>query len=246
MNVPRIDELERIAAEYHLNKAIPDKFIEDICQEYCCHWLKSLINPQDRVAELGYGEGITLARLVDMARHYTVVEGSPSLAKLVEVRYPQVNVVQSLFEEYHPDEPFDKLLALHVMEHVDDPVSLAKHLRTWLKPGGELVVIVPNKASLHRRLAVSMGIIPELDTLSPRDHLVGHQRVYDLAGLMFDLRSAGFEPFEHRGFFLKTLPNLMMLTHSHELIQALNAIGDDLPTELHANLAVRARIADVK
>ncbi|HZF81622.1 MAG TPA: hypothetical protein VEZ89_17730, partial [Rubrivivax sp.] len=57
------------------------------------------------------------------------------------------------------------------------------------------------------------------------------------------LRAAGFEPIERRGFFLKTLPNSMMLDHSPELIWALNHIGDELPVEMQANLAVRARIA---
>jgi 2-polyprenyl-3-methyl-5-hydroxy-6-metoxy-1,4-benzoquinol methylase len=170
------------------------------------------------------------------------VEGAPSLAKLAKGKHPKVHVVQALFEEYQPSEPFDKILALHVLEHVDDPVSLAKHLSSWLKPGGELVVIVPNKESLHRRLAVLMGLVPELDTLSPRDCLVGHQRVYDISRLEADLRAAGFEPFEHRGFFLKTLPNGMMMSYSPELLQALNVLGDQLPTAMQANLAVRARI----
>ena len=242
MNITSIKELERIASEYHLNNEVPDKFIEDICQEYCCNWLATLIDRNDRVAELGYGEGITLARLANNVNDYTLIEGAPSLAKLAKAKHPKVDVVQALFEEYQPRERFDKVLALHVLEHVDDPISLAKHLRTWLKPGGELVVIVPNKESLHRRLAVLMGLMPELDTLSPRDHIVGHQRVYDLAGLETELRMAGFEPFERRGFFLKVLPNGMMISYSPELLESLNVLGDQLPAAMQANLAVRARL----
>ena len=242
MTASRIDELERIATEYHLNEEIRDKFIEDICQEYCCDWLQSLILPNDRVVELGYGEGITLERLSGLPAHYAMVEGAPSLLEIVRQRHPRVEAIGALFEEYRPSKPFDKLLALHVLEHVDDPVTLAKHLATWLEPDGEIVVVVPNKESLHRRLAVIMGLTPELSTLSPRDHLVGHQRVYDLDGLEADLRTAGFEPFERRGFFLKTLPNSMMIGHTPELVQALNVIGDHLPSEMLANIAVRARI----
>ncbi|MEF7616116.1 class I SAM-dependent methyltransferase [Aquincola sp. MAHUQ-54] len=239
----RLAELERIAHQYHLNAEVPDKFIEDICQEHCCRWLASLIRADDRVIELGYGEGITLARLNGLARRYTVVEGAPSLVDVIRDKHPHVDVVSSLFEEYRPSEPCDRLLALHVLEHVDEPVALARHLRTWLQPDGELLVVVPNRDSLHRRLAVLMGLQPALDTLSPRDHLVGHQRVYDLQTLEADLREAGFEPFERRGFFLKTLPNGMMLDHSPALIQALNDLGDELPPAMAANIAVRARPA---
>lgn len=242
MTLTRIEELERIASDYHLNEQIPDKFIEDICQEYCCDWLQSLILPNDRVIELGYGEGITLDRLSGIPANYTVIEGAPSLIEIARQRHPKVDVVGQLFEDYRPSKPFDKLLALHVLEHVDDPVTLAKHLASWLKPDGEIVVVVPNKESLHRRLAVIMGLIPELATLGSRDHLVGHQRVYGINELEADLRTAGFEPFERKGFFLKTLPNSMMLKHTSELVKALNVVGDHLPPEMLANIAIRARI----
>jgi 2-polyprenyl-3-methyl-5-hydroxy-6-metoxy-1,4-benzoquinol methylase len=198
--------------------------------------------PFDRVVELGYGEGITLKHLSKIPAHYTMIEGAPSLLKIVRQRHPTVEAIGALFEEYRPSEPFDKLLALHVFEHVDNPVRLAMHLATWLKPDGEMVVIVPNKDSLHRRLAVSMGLMPELSTLSQRDHLVGHQRVYNLESLEVDLQDAGFEIFERRGFFLKTLPNSMMVEHSPELVKALNVIGSQLPPEMLANIAIRARL----
>jgi SAM-dependent methyltransferase len=241
MKVTTGDELERIAHLYHLNQEVPDKFIEDLCQEHCCDWLDSLISPSDRVVELGYGEGITVSRLAHKAGRYTVVEGAASLSELLKRKHPTVEVVESMFELYSPPKLFDKLLALHVFEHVDDPVELGRHLHSWLARDGEIVVVVPNRRSLHRRLAVIMGLIPDLDALSPRDLLVGHQRVYDLAGIEFDLREAGFEIFERRGFFLKTLPNSMMLGYQPELIRALNLLGDQMPVEMAANIAVRAR-----
>jgi hypothetical protein len=58
------------------------------------------------------------------------------------------------------------------------------------------------------------------------------------------LRAAGFEPVDRRGFFLKTLPNGMMLNHQSSLIQALNDLGDRMPVSMTANLAVRARLAN--
>ncbi|MBC7482952.1 MAG: class I SAM-dependent methyltransferase [Rhizobacter sp.] len=238
----RNNDLERIATEYHLNDEVPDKFIEDLCQQHCCDWLESLIGPQDRVIELGVGDGVTLSRLSPRTPHYCVVEGAESLVAHARSAHPEVELVHAMFEDHLPAQPCDKLLALHVLEHVDEPVALARHLHRWLRPGGELIIVVPNRNSFHRRLAVLMGLQPALDTLGPRDHLVGHQRVYDLPLLREHLRAAGFEPFEERGFFLKTLPNSMMLGHSPELIKALNLLGDQLPADYQANLALRCRV----
>jgi SAM-dependent methyltransferase len=242
MKPTRADELDFIAQNYHLNEEVPDKFIEDLCQEHCCDWLSSLISPSECVAELGYGDGVTAKRLADKANRYTIVEGAPSLVEVAKRVHPNVDVVNSLFENYMPAQPFDKLLALHVFEHVDDPVGLGRHLRNWLKKDGEIIVVVPNKESLHRRLAVLMGLIPEPGALSPRDHLVGHKRVYDLSALEIDLQESGFEIYERKGFFLKTLSNSMMSGYSHELIRALNFLGDQMPIEITANIAVRARL----
>lgn len=243
MSHRRIDELEKVAEAYHLNKEVPDKFIEDLCQVHCCEWLKSLILPGDKVVELGYGEGITLDYLSKIPCQYTLVEGAPSLVAKARSEYPEIEVINALFEDYVPSQRFDKILALHVFEHVDDPVSLARHLATWLRPDGEIVIIVPNKDSLHRRLALSMNLVASLESLSERDLLVGHQRVYGLGQLKDDLKKAGFECVSEKGFFLKLLPNSMMLDFSHELIEGLNLLGDELPVELTANLAVRAKLS---
>jgi len=244
MNHTEIKALEKIASEYHLNTNVPDKFIEDLIQDYCCDWLKQFISSNDEVIELGYGEGITVSRLSQLCVKYTLIEGAPSLAKIAKDKFPKIEVITTLFEDYLPSKPYDKILALHVLEHVDNPVSLLKLLSKWLKPNGEIIVIVPNKDSLHRKIAHEMGLIPELDTLSERDILVGHQRVYNYSELSDDLIKAGFEILELKGFFIKTLPNSMMLTHSPELIRALNTLSDELPIGLQANIGIRARVVN--
>jgi hypothetical protein len=93
---------------------------------------------------------------------------------------------------------------------------------------------------LHRQLAVVMGLQPELDTLSKRDLMVGHQRVYSLQILEDDIRRAGLTPVDSAGFFLKVLPNAMMLEYSRELLWGLNAISPSLPKDLLANIAAIA------
>jgi 2-polyprenyl-3-methyl-5-hydroxy-6-metoxy-1,4-benzoquinol methylase len=148
--------------------------------------------------------------------------------------------VHGLFENYTPNSFFDVIIASHVLEHVDEPLSILRRMRGWLCRGGKVVIVVPNRNSIHRQLAVLMGLQPALDSLSKRDLLVGHQRVYSFSLLKQHIENAGLRILESRGFFLKVLPNSMMLDYSTDLLWALNKISASLPEELLANIAVVA------
>jgi hypothetical protein len=89
-----------------------------------------------------------------------------------------------------------------------------------------------------------MGVIGQLDELSPRDHVVGHRRVYDFAALERDITAAGLVVSHRFGSFLKTLPNSMMLGFPTTLIEALDGISDELPAELLANIGLVATARD--
>jgi SAM-dependent methyltransferase len=46
---------------------------------------------------------------------------------------------------------FDVITLWHVLEHLDDPVPVLQQLATMLRPGGAIVVCVPNERSWQRR-----------------------------------------------------------------------------------------------
>jgi 2-polyprenyl-3-methyl-5-hydroxy-6-metoxy-1,4-benzoquinol methylase len=243
MNVTK-EVLNKIATEYHDKDAMSDKFIEDAAQIYTQTWVFEQISDCRSVLELGFGEGHFTDELVKRNYDTTVIDGSDFLlGKAKELYGDRIKTVHSLFEEFVPIEKYDCILATHVLEHVDEPVLLLQHMKNWISPNGKIIIIVPNKESIHRMLAVIMGLQPELDTLGARDLLVGHQRVYSLATLEEDVRKAGLEVHETTGFFLKALPNSMMLHYSNELINALNKISPALPKNILANIGLVAKNA---
>jgi len=233
-----MERLDRIAMDYHTNASIPDIHIENACQRYFVGWLLGQVPSGSRVLELGYGDGLVTAALASAEAHLTVLEGAKILVEKACALHPTVECIHSLFEDHSPATPYDLILASHVLEHVDDPQAILHLVAGWLAKSGSLIVVVPNRNSLHRQLAVLMGLQPALETLSTRDLLVGHQRVYSMESLVTEIRRAGFEVKTSRGFFLKTLPNSMMLEYSESLLNALNVISDSLPEELLANLAL--------
>ena len=235
------EELERIAENYHEATDCEDKFIEDIAQHYFCSWVKENISNNQRVCEMGYGEGITAHVLNEYFNDYLVIEGAASLVEKAHRNNPDLAVKETLFEDFVSDEKYDLVLALHVLEHVDQPLDILQLMKNWIKPDGEIIILVPNKNSIHRLLAKEMGLITNLDDLSPRDHLVGHQRVYDLETLKADVEKADFKVTKEFGFFVKPLPNSMMLDFDHDLLKAMNTISDVLPAQFMANICLTIR-----
>jgi hypothetical protein len=115
-------------------------------------------------------------------------------------------------------------------------------IKNWLSPSGKILILVPNRKSLHRIFAKGMGLIDALDTLSPRDQQVGHQRVYDFESLESDLIKSGFRVESKKGFFLKPLPNSMMTSFDPKLIMEFNKASSILPDDFLANICVVASL----
>lgn len=234
------ETLDRYARDYYLSDEIEDIDIEERAQRLSAPRVAAAVGDVRRVIDMGYGTGEMARELLSRGLDAEVVEGSPLLAGQARSRHPGLVVHEAMFEEFRPGPVYDAVLALHVMEHVDRPRELMAHVRSWLRPGGSVVVVVPNRESLHRRLAVRMGIQDRLDDLSPRDRLVGHLRVYGLDALGADLEAAGFVVRERFGFTLKCVPNAMMLDWPPDLMDALTGISPELPPELLANIGIRA------
>ena len=234
-------KIESIAKDYH-GSSQPDLHIENLCQQFEMDWLREKIKDHSCVIDLGYGDGVVSPALAQFTE-LTVVEGSVDLCEKARESLPlSVNVVNAFFEDYSPNTPADFVVASHVLEHVDDPIQLLRRIRSWIKPDGAVIAIVPNKESIHRRIARDMGLISKLDELSSRDHLVGHQRVYGLNELINHLSEAGFIVEEYRGFFLKPLSNGQMLDWSIPALRSLNEIAKTTPPQLCANLAIIGRL----
>ncbi|UAK24931.1 class I SAM-dependent methyltransferase [Sphingomonas nostoxanthinifaciens] len=96
---------------------------------------------------------------------------------------------------------FDAVVLAEVVEHLPMPpyIVLSK-VRTWLKPGGALLVTTPNLFRLRNTARMLLGRDPFDRFMMPRhDVSLGHQTEYSGEHLAWQIREAGFtlERLEH-------------------------------------------------
>lgn len=187
--------------------------------------------------ELGPAEGEMTRFLVEDFAQLVTVDGSRELLAQIPDR-PNLRKVHSLFEAYQPEQRFNTIVMEHILEHVDDPVGLLRRAAPWLAPGGRILAGVPNGNSIHRLVAVKMGLLKHQCDLNDRDHVLGHQRVYTPATLRADLEAAGLKVVHSGGVYFKPLSNKQIQDHwSEEMIEGFYELGKDFPdlaAELYA------------
>ncbi len=161
---------------------------------------------------LGIGHGVVaeaiLRGLADRLDRYTILEGSEGIATAfrAQAKLPrQVEVVVTRFEDFVPEASLDAVEMGFVLEHVDDPGALLSHYAGFLRPGGRLVVVVPNARSLHRLFGHAAGLLDDVYTLSQQDLELGHKRYFDHASIRSLVEAAGLRVLRSEGVFLKIL-----------------------------------------
>lgn len=112
--------------------------------------------PPSKILDLGCSAGHLALRLQSLGHHVTGIDHveTPGVAERLGA------FVRADLDQGIPDEVgsgFDVVLAADVIEHLRDPGSLLRDARAVLRPGGSLVVCVPNIAHWYPRLRTLVG-----------------------------------------------------------------------------------------
>jgi SAM-dependent methyltransferase len=108
-----------------------------------------------KTLDLGAGLGEHLQFERGHGRDYVALELRPEMAAEISANQPQVTTISADVENGLPfdDDVFDRVLAIHVLEHLRNlPVALDELSRV-LRPGGSLAVVLPCEGGL----AYSLG-----------------------------------------------------------------------------------------
>jgi 2-polyprenyl-3-methyl-5-hydroxy-6-metoxy-1,4-benzoquinol methylase len=175
---PIIERLVRIVGERHVG------------------FLCGAVPPGGRVLDVGCGRGVLLGALADRGFEVHGVEVSAAAASGADPR-AQIRVAATLGDAGYPESSFDLIIVWHVFEHIADPRGTVEEMRRILKPGGRVVIAVPNFASPQARWTGPAWFHLDL----PR-----HIHQFPLAALRDLLAEVGLEVVSEHHFSLRQNP----------------------------------------
>jgi len=159
------------------------------------HWIYERISHAlgHRVLEIGSGTGNITQFLCAGGREVTATDVVPNyrneLARLFEGN-PKVSVEKFDLTAKAPGafvaDPFDSIVCLNVLEHIEDDLFALAQMRESLAPGGKLALLVP----AHRFLYGAF------------DRAIGHFRRYERRELASKMEKSGFVVREMNFFSL--------------------------------------------
>jgi len=173
-------------------------------------------------------------------------------AREVAVREPRLAVVHDYIERADaaltalwPHGPAaDLVIVSGVIHETAEPEVLLRASLRWLKPGGHLLVSVPNALSFHRLLAVQMGLMDAPEVLSERNRLLGQPRVYRPQDLRDTVTALGLTEVALDGYLFKPFTHAQMALLLPSLgergVQGLIELGQRFPLQA-AEIAFLAR-----
>lgn len=109
--------------------------------------LKSL--PRGTVLDVPAGEGALAARLIDAGFDVSCCDLYPEIFRLDGVDIHRGNLDAEL---PFSDRSFDYITCLEGLEHIENPQQAMREFARMLKPGGHLIVSVPNILNIEERL----------------------------------------------------------------------------------------------
>jgi SAM-dependent methyltransferase len=179
-------------AEVHEEFAGDDHFIERASREHAVQEVASWLGGTElRIIDIGCSSGFLLRLLHQRFPNHALVGADCVLGPLERLSRSVQDIPLLQFDLLKcpwPEQSFDAVVLLNVLEHIEDDLGAVRQVHRILKRGGVAILEVPAG--------------PDLYDVYDRELL--HFRRYRMADLLETLRTAGFEVVDrsHLGFFL--------------------------------------------
>lgn len=153
------------------------------------------------VLDAGVGEGYGAAILARTATTVVGVDLEPEVIEHAAANYPDVHFERAdLLELPFPDQHFDAVVSLQVIEHLQRPREFVSEIARVLKPGGVLILSTPNRLTFSPDGIRNPFHTVEFSPSELRATLETSLTVERLAGTFHGWRIAAGEVLTRRSF----------------------------------------------
>lgn len=153
-------------------------------------------SPAGRLLEVGVGHGTFLYLAREQGWEVHGVDVSSYAAHVAKERFQLDVSVSTLEQAQFPPDHFEVVHLAHVLEHLPDPIASLKEIRRILKPGGRLLVEVPNELE-------NLGLrLMDMLRIERRPYIVRSTHLYffNPSTLRAALTASGFRVLKLRTF----------------------------------------------
>lgn len=136
-----------------IEKAKPSSMAGIGVHEIVFEQIQKHLPKPSRVVDLAAGEGAFSVKLKELGHELLAVDGSRDYWKASEIEL-QIQNLDSEFAEkiLSNDNKFDAVVAIEIIEHLENPFRFARECAKLLKPGGLLFLTTPNVEAVFSRL----------------------------------------------------------------------------------------------
>jgi 2-polyprenyl-3-methyl-5-hydroxy-6-metoxy-1,4-benzoquinol methylase len=142
-----------------------EKWVDEPASDFRAAGLNPLVAdalPVGRTLDIGCGTGGLTAELMRRGHEVVSQDASPAIAELCRRHLeaqglPTDGVRVGLIEDIDPAERYDGVVALDVIEHIEDDGAAVRAMRDALRPGGTLLLSVPAISRLYGPKDVAIG-----------------------------------------------------------------------------------------
>ncbi len=192
------EEQKRIREEYMItwHKILPNKYSIIEKFNHVGAFRKSELPDNCRTLEIGVGLGEHI-KFEDLSRQdYYGLELRADMAEQAQRRFPPVKIIIGDIQQQQdlPNEYFDRIIAVHVLEHLPNLPQALREVKRLIKPNGFWDLVIPCQGGLAYSLAsrISARRIFEKTYKTSYDFFIKSEHVNTCYEIIEELKNAGF------------------------------------------------------
>ena len=214
----RVRSVFENAPRYLKSRQVDIRFRIDIVKEYAARIKHA------RGLDIGCGDGSISLQLVTDSTHFTLLDLSSSMVARAKSNVPvrlanQVQVRNEYFATaVFNAEPFDLIMAVGVMAHVDSPDEFLRKIKSLLPPGGHLILEFTDAFHFVGRIGRFWGWLKEL--IAPATYATNKLSHAVIAQLLDRHKLCAVSTFRYSRMPLPGFNVLVSYANEYQLVKA--------------------------